>query len=48
MKFFTEEDIKKNSLKIRSQIKKEIKNKIPKISEAKFDVWKAITKTVES
>jgi len=47
MKFFTEEDIKKNSLKIRSQIKKEIKNKIPKISEAKFDVWKAITKTVE-
>ena len=47
MKFFTEEKKKKNSLKIKSQIKKEIKNKIPKISEAKFDVWKAITKTVE-
>ena len=47
MKFFTEDDIKKISLKKKSKIKKEIKNKVPKISEAKFDVWKAITKTIE-
>ena len=41
-----DKDIKQNSKKIRNLIKKEIKKPIPKISEAKFDVWKIITKSL--
>ena len=40
-----EKDIKEKNKKIRELIKKEIKKSIPKISEAKFDVWKSITKS---
>ena len=40
-----ESDIKKKNKKIREIIKKEIKKPIPKISEAKFDVWKSVTKS---
>jgi|LakMenEpi03Aug12_release.lakeMendotaPanAssembly.Ray.scaffolds.fasta_scaffold124008_3 hypothetical protein len=43
-----EKDIKKNSIKIKNLIKKGIKNEIPKITEAKFDVWKIITKKIAS
>ena len=43
-----EKDIKKNSIKIKNLIKKEIKKEIPRITEAKFDVWKIITKTISS
>lgn len=40
-----EKDIKEKYKKIRELIKKEIKKPIPKISEAKFDVWKSATKS---
>ena len=40
-----EKDIKEKYKKIRKLIKKEIKKPIPKISEAKFDVWKSATKS---
>ena len=43
-----EKDIKKNSIKIKNLIKRGIKNEIPKITEAKFDVWKIITKKISS
>jgi hypothetical protein len=43
-----EKDIKKNSIKIKNLIKRGIKNEIPKITEAKFDVWKIITKKIAS
>lgn len=43
-----EKDIKKNSIKIKNLIKTGIKNEIPKITEAKFDVWKIITKKIAS
>ena len=41
-----EKDIKKNSIKIKNLIKKEIKKEIPIITEAKIDIWKIITKTI--
>ena len=40
-----DKEIKQNSVKIKNLIKKEIKKKVPKISEAKFDVWKIVTKS---
>jgi|TARA_Y100000031_G_C8197043_1_gene374219 hypothetical protein len=40
----SDKEIKRNSIKIRNLIKKEINKKIPTISESKFDVWKIITK----
>ena len=43
-----EKDIKKKSIKIKNLIKREIKKEIPKITEAKFDLWKIITKKISS
>ena len=37
--------MKNKSIKNKSLIKKEILKKVPKISEARFDVWRPITKT---
>jgi hypothetical protein len=43
-----EKDIKKKSIKIKNLIKREIKKEIPNITEAKFDLWKIITKKISS
>jgi hypothetical protein len=43
-----EKDIKKNSIKIKDLLAKELKKEIPKITDKKFDVWEVITKTISS